>query len=105
MLDSEGKEDVYNIIKSLKYQGYTVIYVTNSTDEILFSDRIILLENNKICEDFKTKNIMEKLEILKKHGIKIPVIIDIANKLQKNGVNINLKEFTLENLVKEIGAK
>lgn len=44
MLDQASKENMYNILKQLNKLGYTIIYITNSIEEVLIADRIILLE-------------------------------------------------------------
>lgn len=48
MLDPEGKKDVRNIIKKLKEDGFTIVYVTNVEEEISLADRVIKLENGRI---------------------------------------------------------
>ncbi len=48
MLDPEGKKDVRNIIKKLKENGFTIVYVTNVEEEISLADRVIELENGRI---------------------------------------------------------
>ena len=64
MIDSEGKEAVYNIISELKNNGYTIIYATNNTEEILLADKIIILDNGKIAEEISRNELIEKTEIL-----------------------------------------
>ena len=49
MIDSEGKESIYQIIANLKDEGYTIICITNLADEILIADRTLILQNGKIC--------------------------------------------------------
>ena len=42
MLDSEGKQDIYDIILELKNKK-TIIYITNIIDEILMADKIAVI--------------------------------------------------------------
>lgn len=102
MLDSEGKEDVYNLIIELKKQGYTIIYITNAVDEILMSDRIIILSEGKITSDFKKENIIENIDILKENNINLPKIVNIILELKNNKIDINLENWTMEELTKKL---
>lgn len=97
MIDSNGKEQIYNIIKSLKKEGYTIIYTTNLAEEILLADRILIIKNGQIISGIKKENLMESVDILKENNIKLPMIIEIAEKL-----GINLKEYTTEELINKI---
>ena len=69
MLDPEGKEEIKIIIKKLKEQGYTIIYITNVTEEIYLFDRVIFLEKGRILKEFETKDFEENKEFLKEKGI------------------------------------
>lgn len=102
MLDSEGKEDVYEIVKSLKNQGYTIIYVTNVMDEILIADRVVALEKGEIIKEFYKKDILDNIEFLEKHEIKIPSIAKMLHKFKENGINIELENWTKEELTKKL---
>ncbi len=102
MIDSEGKEDIYKIIKLLKQQGYTIIYITNAVDEILMSDRILILNEGKISSDFNKKNIIENVAQLAKNNIKIPKLIQTILELKENKINIDLQEWTQEELNKKL---
>lgn len=48
MLDPEGKEDIKEIIRNLKKDGFTIVYVTNVKEEISLADRVIELEMGRI---------------------------------------------------------
>lgn len=102
MIDSEGKQTVYNIIKILKESGYTIVYITNNTEEILLADKIIVLDNGKIAQQIEKTEILEKTDIFEKYNLKVPVCISIIKILQKNGIEIEPKELTVDEIMKEI---
>lgn len=92
MLDPEGKNDIKKIVKNLKDDGYTIIYVTNVIDEILISDRSIVIEKGKIIKEFKVENIFDNIEFLKEKGITIPKAIETKKKLEEKGIDIDIKD-------------
>lgn len=102
MIDSDGKEAVYNIIKELKESGYTIIYITNNTEEILLADRIIILHKGKIAQQIHKKDLIEKIDILKKYNLKVPTVIKIIEALRKSDVNIEEGDFILDNIINQI---
>lgn len=102
MLDPEGKKAIYDILESLKQQGYTIIYITNAIDEILLSDRVIILKNKQIQKEFYKKDILNNIETLKELDIGLPAILQIVEKLKEKGINLNLQEFTLDELLDNI---
>lgn len=102
MLDSEGKEDVYKIVNELKKQGFTIIYITNVIEEILNSDKIIVVEKGKIIKQFMKKDILENIEFLEQHDIKIPNLVKMLKQIKQNGTNIELNEWTREEITNKI---
>ena len=60
MIDSEGKESIYQIIANLKDEGYTIICITNLADEILIADRTLILKNGKIAHEIKKEDLISK---------------------------------------------
>lgn len=99
MIDSYGKEKIYEIIKSLKKQGYTIICITNLADEILLADRTLILSEGKIVEEIKREELIEKSYLLEKYGITAPTLLKILTELKLNGINIDLKEFSVKDFV------
>lgn len=99
MIDSKGKEIIYQIIKKLKNQGYTIICITNLADEILIADRTLILKNGKIAHEIKNEDLINKSYLLKQNGIKEPTLLEILNKLNENGINIEMNDFTIDELI------
>lgn len=92
MLDSEGKETVYEIVKKLKEDGYTIIYATNVMDEILYSDRVLVMEQGQIVKEFKSSEILKNIDFLKSKNIQIPPKVQLLLRLRNKGINIELSE-------------
>jgi len=102
MLDSMGKEDVHMIVNSLKKAGYTIIYITNMADEILLSDRIVLLDKGNISLELNKNEILDNVELLKEYGVRIPTVIHLLMELRKNGIEIESKNFEIKEIVGEL---
>lgn len=102
MIDSKEKENIYNCLKNLKKEGYTIIFVTNNVNEILLSDKVIIIEDKQIKHIFKKEKILENVKLLEECDIKLPDIIEIILKLKQNNITLNLKEWTIAEMVNEI---
>ncbi len=105
MIDSKGKEIIYKIIKNLKKEGYTIICITNVAEEILIADRTLILSNGHIVNEIQKEDLIEKVDILKKFDIKEPIILEILNKLKENKIILEIKDFTVNELVDELKGK
>lgn len=102
MIDSKEKENIYRCLQELKKQGYTIIFVTNNINEILLTDKVFILENQQIKHILNKKDIIDHVNLLEECDIKIPDIIDIVLKLRENNINLELKEWTMTEIIDEI---
>lgn len=105
MLDGQGKELVYNIIRDLKSQGYTIICITNLADEILLADRTFVLKNGKINCEIANKELLKYSGSLTQMGIKLPTLLKILLKLKDFGINFDLNEFSIDEFVRCLGER
>lgn len=102
MLDPKGKQEIYEIIKELKKEGYGIIYITNIIDEILLSDKIWIIEQGKIKSCFNKCDILEHIEEIKQSDIKIPEIIELIQRLKKENMQIDLEQWTMQELIEKL---
>ena len=105
MIDSQGKEKIYEIIRKLKKQGYTIICITNLADEILLADRTLILNNGEIVCEIEKKDLVDKAYMLDKFGIEQPKLLKILTGLKENGIELELKDFTISELVDSLKGK
>lgn len=102
MIDPQGKEDVYSIVKELKKDNYTIIYITNLIDEILMSDKVVVIEDGRIINTFDKKDILNQIEFLREHGLKIPNFVELIYELKNNGIDIDIQEWNKEAIIQKI---
>ena len=105
MLDSQAKEKIYEIIKKLKIQGYTIICITNLADEILLADKTIILSDGKIVSEINKNGLISKMDMLEKYGIKEPTILKILHKFKESGILLDLEEYSIDDLVDALKEK
>lgn len=99
MIDSSGKEKIYKIIKNLKSKGYTIICITNLADEILLADRTLILKDGTITKEIMKNELIDNVEVLQENGIVVPTILKILEGLDNKGINLDIREFTAEELI------
>lgn len=102
MIDSKGKEEIYHIVENLKKEGYTIVYITNVAEEMLLADRIIVLNEGKIVAEVKKDEIIDKLKIFRQYDIKLPLVIEMVEKLRQEGIDMNLSDYSMDELIKKI---
>lgn len=102
MIDPHGKEEIYKLINKLRKQNYTIIYITNFIDEILMSDKVLVLEDGKIINNFYKKDILDNIDFLKKHGIKIPELVELVYNLKNKGINLEIENWDKKEIIDEI---
>ncbi len=102
MIDSEGKEEVYRLVKELNKQGYTIIYITNFIDEILMADKIVVIEDRKIINTFAKGDILNQIDFLKEHEIKIPYIVELVYELRNKGIDIEIENWDKKEILDKI---
>lgn len=89
MLDPQGRAEVLNTIKSLnREKGITVVLITHYMDEAVQADRTIVIDNGKILLDGTPKQVFSRVELLKKTGLDVPQVTELAYELRKSGINI-----------------
>lgn len=100
MLDPVGREEVIKTIKKLnKEEGKTVVLITHFMDEAVQADRVFVMEKGKIVMEGKPPEIFSQVERLKKIGLDVPQVTELAFKLQSQGLNIRQDILSLEEMV------
>jgi energy-coupling factor transport system ATP-binding protein len=102
MLDPRGKKDIQAIVGDLHRRGLTVVYVTNVIDEVLPADRIVVIENGSIKNEFKKHELFDNIEQIKSFGMEIPMTMDLLYMLKQRGIDIFVKKWAVDDVADNI---
>lgn len=103
MLDPQGRAEVLNTIKSLnREKGITVVLITHYMDEAVQADRTIVIDNGKILLDGTPKQVFSRVELLKKTGLDVPQVTELAYELRKSGINISENVLNVDECLGEL---
>ncbi|MBE6069440.1 MAG: energy-coupling factor transporter ATPase [Clostridium lundense] len=100
MLDPSGRKEVVRTIKELnKKYGITIILITHYMEEAVEADRIIVMDSGKVIEEGSPREIFSKVQTMKKTGLDVPQVTELAYELQKEGIHINSDILTIDEMV------
>ncbi len=86
-LDNKDKKIVFKALETYKKEhDLTIILITHNQEDTILSDRIIVIDKQKIILDGKVEEVYTKEKILYNLGIELPFIIKLS---------INLKLYDL----------
>ena len=100
MLDPYGRKEVIRAIKDInKRHGITIILITHNMEEAVEADRIVVMDSGRVVMEGKPKEIFKNVPIMKKIGLDVPQVTELAYELKQNGVNIETDILTINEMV------
>jgi energy-coupling factor transport system ATP-binding protein len=103
MLDPKGRKEVLEVVKKLnEEEGVTVITVTHYMEEVVFADRVVVIDNGKIAMTGTPSEIFNRREELNALGLELPFASLVANRLKEKGLNLEDGILTDEQLAREL---
>ncbi len=103
MLDPEGRKEVMAAMKELnREQGVTIILITHYMEEIVDADMIFVLEDGRVSMSGRPEYIFTQVEELKRVGLDVPQVTELAHELRKAGVDIKEPILTAEEMAEAL---
>ena len=103
MLDPSGRKEVLESVLELKRKkGISIILITHYMEEAVDADRILLMDSGKLVMDGSPREIFQNVERLKEYRMDVPLITELAHKLQKKGFPIEKTILKKEELEEEL---
>ncbi|QCX33867.1 energy-coupling factor transporter ATPase [Caloramator sp. E03] len=103
MLDPSGRKEVLDTIKRLnKEEGITIVLITHFMEEAVEADRVVVMEDGKIILEGSPKNVFSRVEEIKRLGLDVPEMTELAYELRKSGIKVREDILTIEEMVDAI---
>jgi energy-coupling factor transport system ATP-binding protein len=103
MLDPSGRKEVIQTIRDLNNKfGITIILITHFMEEAVEADRIIVMDGGKVVSEGSPKEIFSKVDEIKKIGLDVPQVTELAYKLRKKGLKLSSDILTIDEMVNEL---
>ncbi|HZJ82410.1 MAG TPA: energy-coupling factor transporter ATPase [Clostridia bacterium] len=100
MLDPTGRIEVMNTIQRLnKEEGKTIVLITHYMDEAVLGDRIVVMNQGQIVMEGSPKMVFKEVEEIKRLGLDVPQVTELAHELRKEGFEIEKDVLFIEELL------
>ncbi len=100
MLDPNGRREVIRAIRGLNdVEGITVILITHYMEEIIYADKVFVMDQGAIAMEGTPREIFSQVEKLKELRLDVPQVTMLAYELKKKGMNLPDGILTTQELI------
>lgn len=103
MLDPSGRKEVMATIKRMnREQGITIMLITHYMEEAAQSDRVVVMDKGRVIIDDKPEKVFSQVDMIKKIGLDVPQVTELAYELKKAGIDISPEIISEDECIKAI---
>lgn len=103
MLDPKGRRDIIDLVTKLhKENGIIVVMITQYMEEAIGADRVAVMSGGELILEGTPKEVFSQDELLHKHRLDVPVMQQLANRLNAHGANLPKSILSVEEMAQAI---
>ncbi len=103
MLDPQGRREVMSVIKRMNREyGITIVLITHYMDEAAQCGRVVVMDKGRVILDDTPRAVFSQVEQVKKIGLDVPQVTELAYELKKAGYDISDDIITEEECISGI---
>lgn len=104
MLDPNGRKEVIRAVRALnQVEGVTVLLITHYMEEVIYADRIVVMDKGRAVMQGTPREIFSQVEALKELRLDVPQVTMLAYELKKKGVPLPDGILTPKELAEALG--
>lgn len=102
-LDPKGKREIMDLILRVKSDCPTVVMISHNMDEIAeYCNKIAVLKRGRVMGVFSPRELFGSEELLESCGVELPLVTELAVKLNALGITVDKSVLTENELFEEI---
>jgi energy-coupling factor transporter ATPase len=103
MLDPNGRKEVLQAVWELNQkEGVTVILITHYMEEVIFADKVFVMDHGSLVLEGTPREIFSQVEILQNYHLNVPQVTLLAHELKQTGLTIPDGILTVDELVEAL---
>lgn len=100
MLDPVGRKEVIRAVRALnQVEGVTVILITHYMEEVIYADRVFVMDQGTIKMSGTPKEVFSNVETLQSLRLDVPQVTLLAHELNKEGYQLPAGIITIDEFV------
>jgi energy-coupling factor transport system ATP-binding protein len=104
MLDPSGRREVIRAARALNdVEEITVILITHYMEEIIYADRVFVMDKGKVAMEGTPREIFSHVEKLQSLRLDVPQVTMLSHELKKSGLPLPDGILTTQELVEALG--
>ena len=101
-LDSRSRSEFQALLREMRQQGTTMLYLTSDLDELADAERTLLLAHGEIQAEASPQTLWNAPELLAAAGIAAPDLLLFRHRLRERGCRIRDDSLTPETIAQDV---
>ncbi|MBG9982178.1 energy-coupling factor transporter ATPase [Aerococcaceae bacterium DSM 111020] len=99
MLDPASRDMILSLVRQVsESQSLTVIAITHNMEEVLLSDRVVLMREGAITTIATPRRLFDNPQLIEEHDLTLPVLEQLRHALAKQSIHIEEPLINTESL-------
>jgi energy-coupling factor transport system ATP-binding protein len=103
MLDPKGRKAIMRTVQNIREdREVSVVTITHDLNEVLFADRVIVMNSGQIWYEGTPREVFSQHEALMEIGLDTPFVTQLSNELDNEGVSFMKQPLTHKEMMDEL---